>query len=224
MKRIVSALLITTVAIGLIGCSASKTTDQADVPTVKPTEIPKEKPTETPTPTPQPKSVEDVIYDCVSVEDDMTGVKQYYSQYNYYLDDSGHVIPITYYKDLYVYAPFWFALIQDGDSLQYLVNLRYMDDDWIFFDKLLVKTDDNDTHTIDLRALTPNRDVSSGTVWETYTFTPGAEERKVFEEIANAKSCTMRFQGDKGKYQFELGPEEIKAVKHTVEMYNDYYS
>lgn len=212
MKKI---LLIILSVLVLAGCGTIANESAAGTPTPTP------EPTETPTP--EPKKPEDVLYDVIYMEDEMTGDRQYWSEYNYYYNKDRVILPNNFQDFDFHLSYFEPTLYQREDALIPYLILRYEGDDWIFFDHWMIKTDDEEPVDISLEDLHGKRDVSSGTVTEKYSFIPGTGVMDVLKKIADCESCKMRFYGEKS-FTFDLTEDELRSAKHIVAMYEDYIS
>ena len=222
MKKI---LLFILAALIFAGCGTPAPTQPAKTtetptPAVAVTTTPIPRPTEE---LKQPKNPEDVLYDVVYTEDEMTGVRQYWSAYNYEYYNGGFVFPKDLRERDNNLSNFDLSLVEQDGALKYCLTLRYQGDKWIFFDHWLVKIDDDEIVDFSLEDFKQKTDVNNGTVTERYTLKPGKDMQEIIKRIAECNACKMRFTGEKS-YTFDLTEDEIKSTKHIVEMYEDYIS
>lgn len=111
-------------------------------------------------------------------------------------------------------------VVVDNDTLKgTLRNLvSYRGDDWIFFTKILVKTDSG-IYTMKFRNLESESDVYSHTVYEWYDIIADKDTISILNNIATSSTVKVRFSG---KYSQEkiLTDEEIDKIKMMLELYN----
>lgn len=113
-------------------------------------------------------------------------------------------------KAFYIYL----GLSDKGNVWQRLV-IRYHGDDWLFIEKITIKTDNN-TYTID--ASNSERDHNAD-VWEWIDIAPTSVEDIIVSNIIESKSTKVRFSGKQYSQDWVLTSKEVKGLKEIKEYY-----
>lgn len=164
--------------------------------------------------------IESVTWGLLKQTDEMTGVNYYYSQHDhYYKDPPGQILNSLYYENNPVFLPFTIELRQKDSDSAVFVSLEWIGDDWLFFDKFIIKTGDDEALSVDVPDYDKTTDVwSGGTVVERYSFAASDMLLDYFQKVIDNESGTIRLSGDK-YYQIDLDPESIKAMNEIVSAY-----
>lgn len=164
--------------------------------------------------------IESVTWGLLKQTDEMTGVNYYYSQHDhYYKDPPGQILNSIYYENNMVFLPFTVELRQKDSDSAVFVSLEWIGDDWIFFNKFMIKTGNEETFTVDIPDYDKTTDVwSGGTVVERYSFAASDALLDYFQNVIDNGSGIIRLSGDK-YYQIDLDPETIKAMNEIVSAY-----
>lgn len=216
-------LLVLLLCLALVGCSQPTAAPEPEKESEVETEEAEEEVPEVKTLTNEEidQCIANQNIEVVTYEDEMTGVKLFYSGRDHYLHSSGVPMPsITYKKEYYGFLPFFVYLSRGDGQISLNIVLTYHGDNWIFFDKWLVKSGNDELHEFQLNALDADRDVwETGTINEKYNVYPSDEVFQAFDEIIKNRRGVMRFVGDEGDYTFELTGNMVLALKEMVGAY-----
>lgn len=116
----------------------------------------------------------------------------------------------------------YIGLKEDGQRWRRLV-IRYHGDDWLFINKIIIKTD-NQTYT--LNASDSKRENNTD-VWEWIDIPEGSAEYVIISDIINSKTVKVRFVGQQYHKDWTLTAKEIRGLKEIEDHYyllDSYYS
>lgn len=179
----------------------------------------------TPTPEPTLEITEEIIKNATDGllvnSDEMTGESFYYSPSDHYLDEArGLALESIYYDNKPYFLPFTVHLKQNGTDVKVIIKIEWDGDDWIFFDKLLIKTSARDTATLNIPSYEKEEKVlDSGSVVERYYYRADDTMLEYLRSAAATGSCTIRLSGQT-YYQTDLAPESIAAINDIMTAYD----
>lgn len=95
-----------------------------------------------------------------------------------------------------------------------LLNLRvqYVAKDWLFFNRVIIKADDNVFSLGEDEMGGSNRDLGRGKIWEWRDAAVSPETRKMLEAISNAKETTIRLEGEQYQKDLEMPPHHKQRI------------
>lgn len=100
------------------------------------------------------------------------------------------------------------------------VYIRYYGNDWIFFDKVKVMTDDAVVYDRIFEHSEVTRNNSGGSVWETADFLAQPNDIKALRLIAAGKQSLIRLDGDANRDDHDLTPHEIKSIGRILSAFD----
>ena len=95
----------------------------------------------------------------------------------------------------------------------------YEGDDWIFFEKIYFKAD-NERFSINTPHLAAKNEVFMGGVREIHEIKNNKKNRDYLRKIANARNVKMRFSGDGHSRERDMTPTEIEHIRNILELYD----
>lgn len=103
-----------------------------------------------------------------------------------------------------------------GPSLR--LRIQYEDDNWLFIEKYIIKTDD-DTYTIYTNYGDVNRDNGGGRIWEWLDIPVSENQYEMLKSIATSEKAIIRHEGDQYYDDRTLSNKEKEAIKNVLEAY-----
>ncbi|MEA4916319.1 hypothetical protein [Proteiniphilum sp.] len=154
------------------------------------------------------KKIDSEITKFTTNYDDIEGVTWIYSKSKPYYANT---------KAFYNYI----GMRDNGQVWKRLV-IRYHGDDWLFINKIIIKTDEQ-TYTLD--ASNSKRD-NNTEVWEWIDIEEGTAEFIIINDIINSKQTKVRFVGDQYHFDWILPKKTVTGLKEIEDFYyllNSYY-
>jgi hypothetical protein len=99
------------------------------------------------------------------------------------------------------------------------INLSYIGKGWVFFDQVKIMADDRVVYEKKFSRSQTSRNVLTSLVTETADYPASNADIVAFNEIANAKSVTIRFSGSDRREDHVLTKGEIGRLKSTLAAY-----
>jgi hypothetical protein len=97
--------------------------------------------------------------------------------------------------------------------MPFRVQLQYEGSDWIYVERLIFKTD---AGLVEQRVKRNEQLLSGGIVSETADFVP---EPRVKAALCSANSLKVRMDGSQGIKDFEISPDDLRALKEMCTRY-----
>ena len=176
------------------------TTKRVKLPTPTNTPIP----TNTPMPTEEPWPVlsEDELKKTIYSRDEISGVALAQYELNRSSDTEA-----------------WVDISPDGKQFGFTWFGRYLGDDWLFVESLLVNVDGE---VYDLPLCYYNNDVfDSGRVYESFSPCPEDLDDELILNIVNGDRVLVRFDGSEGNYDFELTDDEKLSLEYALNLFHN---
>lgn len=192
---IISAVLM------LTACGSEQPTSAE--PTTAPT------PTEEATPTPA-ISREEAFSGLIYVEDDFDGTRLYRSKFDSKANSEGKMVSTE--KD---FDSFLISIVCTEESTVPMITLRYHGDDWIFFDTVEIKVDD-EIFSFSFQGYDRSEEIlDDASVLEQYGKYVDDDLFDFLSGISGSSDVAVRFTGD-GRYTFNLSRTKKMAIADII--------
>lgn len=192
---VISAVLM------LTACGSEQSTSAE--PTTAPT------PTEEATPTPA-ISREEAFSGLIYVEDDFDGTRLYRSKFDSKANSEGKMASTE--KD---FDSFLISIVCTEESTVPMITLRYHGDDWLFFDTVEIKVDD-EIFSFSFQGYDRSEEIlDDASVLEQYGKYVDDDLFDFLSGISGSSDVTVRFTGD-GRYTFNLSRTKKMAIADII--------
>ena len=117
-----------------------------------------------------------------------------------------------YYSNINFIYPY---IGNENDRYWLRLKFQYAADDWLFIEKIMIKTDTKD-YTLYGRF---ERDNNSD-IWEWHDIAPDEGDIFMLRDIANSKKAMVRYQGSKYHADRTLTSKEKSIITKTLDIYD----
>ena len=125
----------------------------------------------------------------------------------YYINDRCYVLPYLSVSDGYPKSPHL--------RMQYV----YAGRDWVFFEKVIIVTDNN-KYTKTFSYFDTNHETSwGGNLYEYVDISSGSSDINMLKDMAKSKNVTVRFQGDSNRYDMTMSQADKNGIQDVVDLY-----
>lgn len=150
--------------------------------------------------------------------DEFDGDTTYYSKFTHE-DHNGSPLPSLKYNGINYYEPFEISLYHNSDGFKLIFRFKYKGNDWIFFELVRVKVDD-EIFDLDLSYSKIHRKIlDGGKVSEYISVYPGSDLLEIIRKSYQSKNLSIRFIGE-GQFTYEAPEETLNAIEEIITIYD----
>ena len=151
------------------------------------------------------KAKKDALSKLVADYDEVQEVTFYYASVQpEYIDERCFALP--------------YLAISDSGNAWLCLMTNYTGEDWIFYDELLIKTDDK-KYTRDFEYFDIEHDNDNGVVWEVYNEPAKDSDINWLKDVSNSNNAIIRFQSDDKCYDLTVSDSDKNAIKQVLNAY-----
>ena len=118
------------------------------------------------------------------------------------------------------FLPYIATDLKTGEFESLRIKAHYTGDKWLFWKKLTVNVDGENTYIYPPNYSDVKRDNARGDVWETYDFRATDSDIELLRKIAKSKKTIVRFEGDQYYKDVEVTAADKQGIKQMLTAYD----